>query len=387
MRSFVLLIFFLSLFVFQNTYSQVVQTSDNYYNGAFNELYLRRQPSPRSEAMGRTGVTNTTGDFASFYNPALSSLNSGITFNVSYSSPYYRTYSNSFGYIDSSSFNYIGIAYTNPKIGSIGFSRDFWTLGTDIIFTDKTGNETGEERGPFTQSIYKLNYSKEIIKNLYAGLNIGFHHFESPGLKANNPITLDIGILKNFELATTNKFKHNLQLGIAAYNITNSKFTLTYPSTYIPPISGEYKDPLPVIVRAGGSYNLKLKGGGLIPNGNLIESTTILEFQSVVNEGYDKIIKFGEEVLISEIFAIRFGYFTQKLDTYNDPYGYNAKEQHQFTYGAGLNIPLDIIFGMKKPLMLKFDYVNMTPPSFINPPIVFENFNSFGLSLNWKPGF
>ncbi len=196
----VVLLLFISLFC-NISFSQETATPD--YSGILSELYLYRQPSAKAEAMGRAMVANTNGDFGSYYNPALTSLSSGLILNASYSSPYYLA--------DKSSFNYFGIGYTDKKIGSFSLSRYHWTLGEKIIITNETGAEIGESEGDLTSSLYTLNYSREIIRDFYAGVNLGIANMNFPETgnepsSSGNAFTLDLGLLKKFEiLSPSNK--------------------------------------------------------------------------------------------------------------------------------------------------------------------------------------
>ena len=343
------------------------------YHGTMSELYLNRQPSAKSEAMGRGLVANTENDFGSYYNPALTSLGTGITVNTSFSSPYYLA--------GKSKFNYFGASYSNKKLGGFAFSRYFWTFGEDIPVYNEQGVQIST--GDVNYSLYTLNYSREIIKDLSAGLNIAMvqMHFPPEGSGASastgTAYTLDLGVLKKFEIisASNKNLNHSVNIGSSIYNLTSTKISVA---------DDAQKEALPVLFRIGTSYNLKLKGSGIIPNSNILELLTHIEYQNVLNSDYDKMFKIGQEVTVAEIISLRCGYFSQKLDNFGYPSA-NADKQSQFTYGAGVKIPLGLIFKSKTPISLTVDYVNLEQPTFLAYDYKWENFSTVSVNLKFAP--
>jgi len=341
------------LFPFSSSYSQSTFYSGEGYdvfNATLGDIYLYREPSPKADAMGRSGVAAVSNDFGSYYNPALTSLGKGITVNTSFSSHLYLA--------EETSYNYFGVGYSDKKLGSFSISRYHWNLG-EMILTDETGRETGRQDG-LGNSLYTLNYSREVINDFFAGVNIGyiysffgkFTDYDATG----KCYTLDFGLLKriNIPAVPNSNLIHSVQLGASMYNVTGTKISYSDPNQ---------KNPLPQILRLGASYNMKIKGGKLIPNSNLIETLTQFEYQKVTNSNYFSAFKLGQELTISEIFSIRAGYFTQSINNFNNP-DYNASSQSSFTYGAGVKIPVNLIFDFKTPASLDIDYVNMKPASF-----------------------
>jgi hypothetical protein len=369
MLKFALIFFFISTCI----YGQSIYNSDKYY-GTLAELYLHRQASPKAEAMGMGMAANNEEGFGANYNPALTSLGSGLNINASFSSAYYLA--------TESKFNYFGASYSNKKLGSFGLSRYFWTLGEPTIITTETGAELGTV-DTYSTSLYTLNYSREIIDNLFAGVNLGLAHINFPvsSPAADYPVykdayTLDLGLLKRIPLESSSKnLTQFISFGASAMNITSSSIKATYQGS-------EEKNLLPVILRLAGSYNVKIKGNSLIPGGNIFESLTHIEYRNVTNSDYYKTFSFGEELILSDIFIARFGYFTQSV---GEESVYNEGKQSKFTYGAGVKIPLNRIFEMKNSLNLNIDYVNMTPPSFSKMYTNWDNFQTLGITLKYVP--
>ena len=121
-----------------------------------------------------------------------------------------------------------------------------------------------------------------------------------------------------------------------------------------------------------------------MPNTNDIELLSHLEYENVVNATSDFkfIIKFGQEITIGDLFSLRAGYFSQKINNHGNPDIESSFSQ--FTYGAGLKIPLSTIFKMRNPLSLSIDYVNLKQPTALTTLNV-DKFNTISFNLNFNP--
>lgn len=371
MKTFSVAIF---LFLTSTVFAQSSQYTSK-YDGTLGELYLYRQPSAKAEAIGRGMVANNNSDFGSYYNPALTSLGSGITFNSSYSTPYYLA--------TASKFNYFSVSYSDEKLGSFGLSRYYWTLGEELLTTNETGQEIITLDNDLNNSLYTLNYSREVVKDFFAGINFSFIHQHYPEPIGNEIVTpkdaftSDIGVLKRFNLESSadKNINQSIQFAGSVVNFTGSKITYNYDDD---------TSLLPIILRLGGSYNVKVKGGSIFPNSNLYESLTHVEYQNVTNSDYNKAFMIGEEFIFSDIFILRAGFFTQTVGLETQ---YNEGSQSQFTYGAGIKLPLNYIFNMKNTLSLGVDYVNMEPPTFSKSYKSWDHFNTINLNLKFIPSF
>ncbi|MBS1492519.1 MAG: hypothetical protein JST55_03350 [Bacteroidetes bacterium] len=356
------------------------------YNGAMDELYLNRQPSARVDAMGKASAVSMTGDFGSYYNPALTSMSKGITANASFSSPYY--------FDETIKLNYLELGYSDKKIGSISFSRYFLNVGE---YNYKDRRFYSYTRPATYNSIYRLNYSREIVKNFYAGVNFGASHMgfdiipvpfqvgnEKPkSTAAVDAFTLDFGLLKKFEFEPTkvNKSLHSIIIGASIYNINKPAITnyRTKAETY----------SLPQILRLGACYNVKLGPKQSSKDAYVIQSTTNIEYENVVNSEYDVIYKFGEELLIADFFSIRTGYFNTSVNDNQYESGYtnskNDETQFDFSFGLGLKIPLSEMFNMKNSLVLKFDFAHLSTPVRGNASPDGEAYTTYAFNLNYIP--
>jgi len=304
----------------------------NIYEGVLSNLFVNHQPSARAEAMGRGLVANNNGDFGGYYNPALTSLSKGFNFNYSYSQ----------SDKEKPSLNYYCLSYSDENIGSIGIIAYYFSKPqSGFNHTDLS------EKGNY-DAIYTVNYSREIIKDYFAGVNLGVYHysnhyytwFGNERLILQDGVTLDLGLLKKFEIETEDN-KQTFQIGTSIYNIANSKVTFY----------DYYKNSLPVTFRIGASHKLNIENGNHIGVPYPLEIFTNIEYEKIVNSEFHATFRMGEELSLWKILHLRAGYF---YSTVHDGY---REDESEFTCGAGLSIPLSKLLKMKNKLDLKIDYV------------------------------
>jgi len=382
MKKFILSLYVLILFTVS---SQISFAQNTEYSGFLEELFIARQPSPRAEAMGRGLAADNQNDFGSYYNPALTSLTDGLQVNTSFS--------NRYSYYDSSFYNYFGASYKLKNMGSFGLSRYQYNIGFDIEESTASQPEGTGNIYRIYYDLFSLNYSREVVKDFYAGININAVdiHNSSSVITLDKKIlyTLDIGLLKKISLPgfTNTGISHSVSVGTSFYNVTNSKYVFTYTGV---PVSGSGDVHLPVIFRGAASYNLKLKGTGFAKNSSDFALLTNFEYEKILNTARYETYKFGAELTIKDILSLRVGHFSRKANVKSTIFDYNTGEFSQFTYGGGIKIPLHLIFNMKTPLSLSIDYVNLkqpTNPDFITSTIVLKNYNTFAVKLNYIPGW
>jgi len=335
--------------------------SKNYY-GFLEELYIDRQPSAKGQSMGGGLVAYSETEFGSYYNPALTSLSEGLTVNTSFSNNY-KNYNDA-------KFNYFGTSYKIKNIGSFSLSRY------------QINYQTYDFKNNY-HSIYNLNYSKEIVKNFYAGVNVNLltPHFAGmyEPIETNKTIyIIDIGILIKIPVENSSKNISQLfQIGSAYTNLNRTKYDngLTLGNT-------QYY-PLPAILRLGGSYKVKYKRDDIIKKLNLIGLLAHVEFEAVTNSSRYVKIKLGGEVTFFDIFSFRAGYTIGNTFERSTSGKLNGD-----SYGAGVKIPVDLIFQLASPLSLSIDYVNLEQPperDSWNGVERFGRFNTVSLKLNWVP--
>ncbi|MBN8572005.1 MAG: hypothetical protein J0M18_20480 [Ignavibacteria bacterium] len=376
------IILLLLILITEISYSQT-----NEYKGYLEELYVARQPSPRAEAMGRGHVADNQNDFGSFYNPALTSLSEGLNINTSFSSKFF--------YSDSAFYNYFGASYKLKNIGSFSLSKYRFDYGQEFYVTTAFEPEGTGEKYRIYYDIYTLNYSREIIKDFYAGLNVNFVDNHNPDLASvpkteKNLVTaFDIGLLKKFRFAASadNSVSHSVNAGLSVNNFTSSKFVFKSTEAGVTYTSDAY---LPVIFRLGGSYYFIQMGNKLRKNGEQFSILAHLEYEKILNTAKYETYKAGAEFKLFDILALRLGWLSRNSHGTSSVFAYNTDEFTDLIYGAGVKIPVDLIFKINTPVSLMVDYVNLKHPQrFSNTGNVqpeFKRHSTLGISLNWVPG-
>jgi hypothetical protein len=343
-----------------------VTYSQNVYNGFLQEFYLGRQPSVKAEAMGRGLVAYPEYEFSSWYNPSSVALSDRITAYGSYSSPYYI--------LKSAYYYYAGASYNSGKYGAIGFNRFYMA---EKIIAEKISSPDD-----IANALYSINYAYQPVNDFYAGINFNILTLRFPPIIVTdvNPdqtlYPIDIGVLKIFQIQNTVHTTQKFTVGSSLYNVTNVKYNTA---------DANQSETLPVILRLGASYNFQhtqRKGADELKTINLYAYT---EVEDLLNSRYNTVFRVGAEVTSLEIFSARLGYFTQNLNNYGN--SGNLSEQHQVTYGFGLQAPLTKITKGALPLNVRFDYTSLPQPSY-SQSTDWKNFNSYSISLRWeKPLF
>lgn len=334
------------------------------YEGALSQLYFDRQPNPKSEAMGRGLVANYDAEFGSYYNPALTSLGSGVNFNISHTALEEKT----------TDYNYIGIGYAGKKLGAFSISRYSWAEGIDPSGSSYKAHN----------SIHTLNYSREVSENFYTGINLELvhlgslsHYYYSPYFdteygyydqKASDALTVDIGVLKKFDLgdATDKNIERAIQIAGAIYNITGERIANKNDNTY---------EILPVIFRAGFSYHVKKSDTEKDFFSSAVESFTHFEVENILNATTYTSVKLGEELIIANFLILRTGLFN---DGYNNSF---RNKELQLSLGAGIKLDLGKIVNSDKNINLIFDYARS--PS--TPSSRYNDFNMYSMKVNYIP--
>jgi hypothetical protein len=347
------------------------QSFNSIYHGFLEELYFDRQPSAKAQSMGGGLSAYTENEFGTYYNPALTSLSEGLTVNTSFSSNYKN-------YIDGK-FNFQSASYKVKNVGSFGLSRNYLSYQTEYYYYGKIISES-------YHSIYTLNYSREIFKDFYAGININaltphFNGQDEPRQIIGTTYPIDVGILVKIHfLNSSTDISQLMQIGSSLYNLNGVRYDdgvgLGNTKYY----------PLPIIFRLDTSYNVKIKKNNFLKSHEIFSFLGQVELEWVPNSGRFVKIKLGSEVILLNIFSLRGGYIV------GNKYEANVKDIYNLAYGMGLKIPLNLIFQAKSPLTLSIDYVNLKQPPLPNFLTSSEydeidRYNTLSLNLNWSPTF
>ncbi len=307
------------------------------YDGAFSLLYFSRQPSPKSEAMGRTGVTSTDGHHFAFYNPALLSLTDKIAMNISYISKPDAISNQPFYYQVSVSHKFDRFA--------IGLSRFLYNDGRDAVQTDMNGNIVSRFRPILTMNT--LSLSMEAMRTLYVGININLLTERYLVKNGKNVFPIDLGVLKVFELHRNETISSKFIIGGSLYNINRSNFRYH---------SGGQKNELPQLLRLGGTYQFSASFGSMFEKLTTLSGVFSSEFQDVLNSKRHNGFSFGGQLSLYEIIQLRSGYYRTELPELSSYY--SGVDRSKITYGIGCNIPIYKLSNL--PINVTLDYAKMS---------------------------
>lgn len=352
------------------------------YNGALSEFFLGRQASARAESMGR-GMSAVTGDALSFYyNPAGTASTKGLNLFGSFAQPYY--------YLEDAKYNFFGASYSIEKYGTAGLSRDYFDYGYEngIIITDEFGNYVRTDNFDPDITGYRLNYSIEAVKDLFVGANLNllqlnlsdetFTVGQEQGSGSSDVFYLDLGVIRTFSKDKKN-FHHKFNLGTSVTNVNFAEYSF---------VDGDQGDPIPVVFRIGGSYDLAVENKSLSAKLMPYKLLVNIEYEDLLNSAYYGGFHTGLEFTLFEILSLRGGYYTRKnaetvWDTTTNRLKFTEFDVSEFTYGLGLNIPIRQLTKSKTPLELKVDYVNLKQPAISDRKDDWDNFNVLTFTLNW----
>ncbi|MHA1302020.1 MAG: hypothetical protein ACTSO9_21600 [Candidatus Helarchaeota archaeon] len=184
----------------------------NKYTDALEELYFGRQPSARTEAMGRCGVAIMEDVFSSFYNPAGLSFNNGLSLSGSYAEPYYL--------LQNANYNFIGIDYDFKNYGNIGLSRFRFNYG---------GIEYNGDTDSDFISMFILSYAFKPTKDFSLGFNINLiqkKSFQRSFYAYRVIYPVDVGLLKVFKFRGRKGINQRILIGASLFNIIVQKLDL-----------------------------------------------------------------------------------------------------------------------------------------------------------------
>ena len=330
---------------------------------AFPELYHGRVPSPRNEAMGRSGVVLGGDDFSAWYNPAGVSMVRGLDVNFSYASPYYT--------LENGNYMYLGLAAKFNKVVALGLSTDRFNFGQYIPYVDTSGTQLdslkpNNNRYTFTLGIepveglhFGLNLNYDLMHQLYTPLNI---QERAAGL------SFDFGVTYDYKMENRD-YVQDLDIGASLTNFTFSQ--LQYSKV-------PFTHQIPVVFRVGGAYLLSYKNSRGKRYCNVIDLCATVEYQDVLDYGFQTRASAGVELKFYEIVALRAGYYAISQNTALIPI--NDTWNGKLTYGIGLECPLHKLTGGDTPLDIKLDCSIL--PQLTNDPNV-GRFFSIGTGINY----
>lgn len=320
------------------------------YTEAMAELYFGRQPSARSEALGKCGAGLSQGVYASSDNPGLLSFESHSQLGLSKSSPYYE--------LDDSRFTYVGALYKKPGYGTFGISSYYYHCYYPLTEVEDK------------QTAYTLSYAFLLFPDFSIGVNLNWmrDQVSSPITHRDvNAFPVDVGLVKTFadSQGQVPDWLKETQIGVSVLNVLASEIG-----------DDQYKYPLPVVAKGGGSARLALSQ---LPDWLSVLMTA--EYQHVLNSKVHRCYKFGSEITVSHWLSVRLGYYKESVDHYNNTL--YRKYIEDVTYGLGVKIPFNQ-WTQSIPLEIQLDLVHLNQPSFNYFEPGAGDFTGVNVMFSWK---
>jgi hypothetical protein len=332
--------------------------SQAYEDLAGTEFYFLRSHGTRLEAMGKTACAVSDDINAAFYNPAmLTSDPATVTVTGSIYKPMFT--------FEDSEYRSAGAALKIFNRLKLGFFYNEVTYGQDISLPlDTLGSTISYE--PELKS-YNACLSFKAGRQFSIGIGgnvVEFDIIGSDGMpRTERRSGLDAGISAILNYSKNSSFRERTTAALSIKNmIKQEKDGYELPTVFY---AGIEFTVLPRIRNPFGDF------WALIINMNA-------DYQNNI-DGFHNMVGVGTEFMISEMIALRAGYFKQKINETSP-----GKYMQQFTYGAGLNIPLYRFSSIDIPVLVKIDYCNMKAPEIDDYEGDIDNFNSIGLTVEWR---
>jgi hypothetical protein len=218
-----------------------------------------------------------------------------------------------------------------------------------------------------------------VLFNFNIGINLSyFYHSESNSLRVGAETTdeavtafpIDVGILKRIVINDDKSVSHQITLGASLYNIFGTEI-----DWYGSP------DPMPQVFHLGVSYTLQL--GQL--NAQKLKPYQLqaqIEYQNVFNADFYTGFKLGSEFAFYEMLFLRLGYYSETKNDYGIPD--NKSSIDDLTYGFGLAVPINNLFGFQFVENIKFDMLVLEQPGDYDDFYDFKDYSNYNLVINFN---
>lgn len=323
------------------TYSQDYATNLDY-------IFLMHPVNARFEAMGRGNAASTGSPYSAFFNAASTSFSKGMNVEISHLEP-------NFYLEDKAVYNSYGISYNSEKYGAVAVNVLRFNSNREYSQWAWTGRKYDMKKFFPSLNYLTFNYSHILPHQMSFGFNANYLTIEDAKLKYQS-VLFDAGLMKRFSDDGKN-FISNYFLGVSITNISGAK---AYYTEYVS--LAEFNSVsrlIPSIFRIGGAMELfPYKKAGAFSLYKLLIS---LNYKNVLNSRYNTAIQIGSEITFLEMLKIRAGFYNEDFDRNHSPF--NTDKVSKFTYGIGLNLPLDLFFNKYLPIQIQLDYTNPENPS------------------------
>jgi hypothetical protein len=351
-------ILFITSLLFITT-GTIVPSAYAQYDGSFDGIYFLRSISAQSTALGMTRSTMPDKAFTIHNNSSLLGFQEG--FSASYST------SNQYFIADDTDIQFIGLS---------GFISDKFALGISHLRFNYNSID---------QSISTLALIFKPSNLISLGVNARRLSiaFISDSFSFSNPegqqLYLDLTSSANIPFELSGALNSSLKVGLTLNNISRQSL-----------VFGLGNDNFELITEIPSVAVLGIQGHIMMPG---IESSiiadkfsldAIVELQEVFNYDYFSRLSFGFQLGLNELVNLRVGHNQYNTNDYGFPDS-NKSTINQFTYGAGLNIPISSLFRIQKNINLTIDYVKLEHPQVSRRPVFdIGNYETLNISLATK---
>jgi hypothetical protein len=331
------------------------------YNDFAREIFFGHLPSAKTEAMGRILTLNFDPYFVSQSNPANLVSTSGVAVFYSNSSPFYAN--------NDATYSYAGVSYNTHKFGAIAFNLLLFNSGA-TIFIPPLGMPFSN---PFEEKryLYTLTYAYEIKDWFSFGLNANLFVADFGTDETFSDSFFELGFSRNFNLIKDSQIKNDFTIGTQLKNIFNQSFSA---------IDEAQSEAFPSIFRIGVSNLFEYTDTDVLETSYLLGFTLGLEYQDLLNSGKRTAYKAGVELALLDIAFLRAGFYSETKFNY----GFNSTDKlEEFTYGFGIKLDFDRFISKNFPLILLFDFVSLSQPTYTTDYDDWDNFTTFSLIANY----
>ncbi|MEL7530969.1 MAG: hypothetical protein AAFN10_06665 [Bacteroidota bacterium] len=315
------------------------QDGRRYRNGQEEYFGAAQLPSMRAEAMGKAQVAIGGNVMQNFINPASLGAIEFRSFDISSSGPFYI--------LNQSDYGYVGFAQRlNGSKWVGGVSMRTFFIGPSTFDATIEGQRYELDKARTINTT--VSVAREILPGLQLGLNANLYRLRLfRTAKASHMPHLDLGLLYTKALGEG----QNLRLGLSINNFLFGRIA------YKAPNGAEDVFNMPAIMRIGATYSGETTFA--IPQsgtGSLRYLLTV-EMQDYLNSEFYTALRFGGELEIWDILALRIGAFRRTND--DGGIDVNFSVVKDFTYGFGLIVPLDKISKRDWPIRMHLDYTSL----------------------------
>lgn len=301
------------------------------YDGSYDDIYFHRSFSPKSEAMGRSGVAVMDNAFSLQTNSSLVGHMRGYSLSYSYSNPFY--------YASDGTFQFVGLTAAIGQRMAIGVSdaklqlsdTEYNRLQTiSMIFKPIRSTAISVDARRFsTRFPMTIGTQDTDAEQWYMNLNASYAKSYSVALLTNATVIGGIRV--------ENVFNNEL-------NIANSRIEL------------------PQIATIGISNHMNIYEREAQRFNRYVRLAVVAEYSDVLNSDYNTRVSAGSELDISGYLKGRVGYLTHNTNDLG--HALNKDTIRELTYGLGIAIPVSALLGFHTNMYLECDVSRMQQPIF-----------------------